>query len=309
MSPDPALAPQPSPAGTRGDRIGYGAVHLDVVDLERSLGFWRELIGLEELASPEGEVRLGVEDRALVVLRSGAVTPVRRGHAGLYHLAIHLPDAAEFARVLVRLAEANVPQAPTDHIFSKATYLNDPDGIMLELTLETPERYGSIEIGPHTVTILDSEGRRRGATEPLDVAAAIAPLAGGEVQGPLPAGSYIGHVHLHVGDLQAAHRFYRDVIGFQEHAYMGPIGMADLGAGGGFPHRIALNDWQGTSARQAPHGTAGMRRFELILRDGELEQLAARAAATGILLAPGEGASASLEDPAGNSLTVVGAPA
>ena len=159
MSPDPALAPQPSPAGTRGDRIGYGAVHLDVVDLERSLGFWRELIGLEELASPEGEVRLGVGDRALVVLRPGAVRPVHRGHAGLYHLAIHLPDAAEFARVLVRLARANVPQAPTDHIFSKATYLNDPDGIMLELTLETPERYGSIEIGPRTITILDSEGR------------------------------------------------------------------------------------------------------------------------------------------------------
>ena len=207
--------------------------------------------------------------------------------------------------MLVRLARANVPQAPTDHIFSMATYLSDPDGIMLELALETPERYGSIEVGPRTITILDSEGRRRGATEPLDVAAAIAPLAGGEVEGPLPAGSYIGHVHLHVGDLQAAHHFYRDVIGFREHAYMGPIGMADLGAGGDFPHRIALNDWQGAGARQAPPGTAGMRRFDLILRDGGLEQLAARAAAAGVPLVPAEGATASLEDPAGNSLSVV----
>ena len=52
-----------------------------------------------------------------------------------------------------------------------------------------------------------------------------------------------------------------------------------------------------------------MRRFELIVRDGELEELAARAAAAGIPLGPQEGASISVEDPAGNSLTVAGAEA
>src|SRR5271166_4945484 len=296
---------QPTSSGSRtGDTIAYGAVHLDVVELERSLAFWRDLIGLGELPSPPGEMRLGVDGHPLVVLHPDAERAAGRGHVGLYHLAIHLPDEVEFARVLVRLGRARVAQSPTDHIFSKATYLHDPDGILL--TLETPERAGSIEIGPHSVSILDSDGRRRGATEPLDVAAAIAPLAGGDAQLPLAPGSFVGHVHLHVPDLQAAHSFYRDVIGFREHTYMTPIGMADLSAGGRFPHRIAINDWQGAGARQAPPGTAGMRRYELLVPDREqLEELAGRAAAAGIALSHDEEGSSSLVDPAGNEITVV----
>src|SRR5271166_6546981 len=177
--------PSLTPDLVRADRITYGAVHLDVCDLPRSLSFWRDLIGLDEISCAAAEASLGVDGRPLVVLRSGAVRPAARGHAGLYHLAIHLPDAVEFARVLTRLLQARVPQSPTDHIFSKATYLNDPDGIMLELTLETPERYRSIEVGPHTVVMFDSDGRRRSATEPLDVGAAVAPLGGEGWEMPL----------------------------------------------------------------------------------------------------------------------------
>lgn len=305
MSTHPDTTIAPAPGDLRRDRIAYGAVHLDVIDLRRSLAFWRDLIGLGELPSAPGEARLGVEDRALIVLRPGAVRPAARGSTGLYHVAIHLPNAREFARILVRLAVAGVPQSPTDHIFSEATYLHDPDGILLELTLETPERYGSMEIGPRTVDIFDSEGRRRGPTEPLDVAAAIAPLAGGEPQGPMPSGSYVGHVHLHVADLEAAYGFYRDVVGFDEHAYMAGIGMADLSAGGDFPHRIALNDWHGSTARQAPAGTAGMRSYELIVRDGgQLDAIAGRAAAAGLALPPAETGALAIDDPAGNRVTV-----
>ena len=93
------------------------------------------------------------------MLHPGATRGPLRGHAGLYHVAIHLPNEEEFARVLARLAAARVPQAPTDHVFSKATYLSDPDGIQLELTLETPERMSEIEIGPASLVIRDSDGR------------------------------------------------------------------------------------------------------------------------------------------------------
>ena len=72
-----------------------------------------------------------------------------------------------------------MPQSPTDHIFSKATYLNDPDGILLEVTLETPERFRSIETDSGAPYMVDSEGQRRAPTEALDVAAAIAPLGDG----------------------------------------------------------------------------------------------------------------------------------
>ncbi len=303
MSTHPAVTAVSTPANLRSDRITYGAVHLDVVDLERSLSFWRDLIGLRVLAAAHGQTHLGVDGRVLLVLHPGAERPAGRGRLGLYHVAIHLPDAVEFARIMVRLAQARVPQSPTDHIFSKATYLYDPDGIMLELTLETPERFGSMEVGPGRVGIIDNEGRFRGATEPLDVEAAIAPLAGGETGLPLPTGTYVGHVHLHVADLPGAFGFYRDVVGFDEHAYLGEIGMADLSAGGGFPHRLAINNWSGPRAQQAPPGMAGLRRFELTLRAaGGLDALIDRAAAAGSLTSTTDGGSVSLRDPAGNEI-------
>jgi catechol 2,3-dioxygenase len=311
MVTEPSTLTPPGPAATAADRIAYGAVHLDVCELPRSLAFWRDLIGLSVLDADGGEAQLGVGGRALVVLHAGAARPVGRGHAGLYHVAIHVPDATEFARVLVALSRGRVPQSPTDHIFSKATYVRDPDGIMLELTLETPERCRSIEITDNTIVLYDSDGRPRAGTEPLDIAAALAPLAREDVGVALAPGSYVGHVHLHVGDLAAAYAFYRDVVGFQEHALMASIGMADLSAGGAFPHRIAINDWHGRGARQAPAGTAGMRGFELILRgDGALDALAARAAAadscTGLV--PGVAADSRtglvLTDPAGNRIVV-----
>ena len=305
MSAQPDPATHQAIASLAGERITYGAVHLDVVDLERSVGFWREVIGLEELPSPGDDAHLGAGGRVLLVLHPGARRAVQPGDAGLYHLAIHVPDAYEFARTLVRIGEARVPQSPTDHIFSKATYLKDPDGILLEITLETPERFRSIETTSGTPYMVDSEGQRRAPTEALDVPAAIAPLGDGDAGGPLAGGSYIGHVHLHVPDLRAANDFYRDVIGFREHAYMGAIGMADLSAGGPFPHRVAVNNWHGPRALQPASGTAGMRHYELLLREeGEVSRLAARAQQAKISASDAQGETVQLSDPAGNRIAV-----
>ncbi len=301
-SPVPERPPVFDPQVERRDDITYGAVHLDVADIERSLPFWRDAVGLQVLASPDGTTNLGVPGRTLIVLHPGARFPAGRGTAGLYHVAIHVADAVEFARVLARLQLAGVPQSPTDHVFSKATYLRDPDGIMLELTLETPERFGSIELSPTSVVVRDNEGRRRNPTEALDLESALRPLADHDPRGPLAAGSFVGHVHLHVPQLPDAFAFYREVLGFSEHAYMESIGMADLSAGGVFPHRLALNNWQGPTARQPQPGTAGLRHFELVLR----EQSAFDALRTRVGDPPldSETASVLLDDPAGNTIAV-----
>ena len=290
-----------------GETLAHGAVHLDVTDLDRALGFWRDLLGLAELGGGPGEgVRLGAGDRELLVLHAGAVRGPQRGHSGLYHLALHLPDEREFGRVLARLGAARYPQAPTDHIFSKATYLDDPDGIGLELTLETPERVREMEARGSEMRIVDSDGRPRRPVEPLDVAEVMSHLDGAELDAPLPDATKVGHVHLHVADLQREFEFYRDAIGFQEHTFL-LIGMADLHAGGRFPHRMALNVWQGPGAPQPPAGTAGLRHFTVVARDPAglaaiHERLAAAGAeveetATGLFVA----------DPAGNRFALAAA--
>lgn len=293
------------PAGLSpgADSIAYGSVQLDVVDGERSLGFWRDLLGLVEVAASDG-VALGVDGRALIVLHPGARRGSLRGHAGLYHVALHLPGETELARVIARLAARRVPQAPTDHVFSKATYVSDPDGIGVELTVETPERFAGMVVDRTSVVIVDSEGRRRRPTEPLDVRELLALLADDDLDRPLPSGTCVGHVHLHVGHLEDAWRFYRDVVGFEEHQFLAALGMADLGAGGRFPHRLALNVWQGPGATQPPSGTAGLRRFELVVPDEEVltgirERLEEAGASYDL-----DGGSVVTHDPAGNTVSV-----
>ncbi len=300
---DPATVPDTRSPGS--DRILYGAVHLDVTDLRRSVAFWRDTIGLRAVEADGPGAALGVDDRPLVVLHPGAERGVGRADAGLYHLAVHLPDAGEFARVLARLIAARAPQSPTDHVFSQATYLRDPDGILLELTLETPERFRSLEIGSDDIVMFDSDGRRRRPTEPLDVETALAHLGERDPLAAMPDGAFVGHVHLHVPDLRAAADFYRDVVGFDEHAYMAPFGMADLSAGGRFPHRIAMNDWLGPGARQPRRGTAGMRHFELELRDpGAEAAVLARADAAGVPVACDAHGVVTLTDPAGTRIAI-----
>lgn len=291
-----------------GETIAHGAVHLDVTDLPRALAFWRDLLGLAPLGGGEadGVARLGAGGRELIVLHAGAERPPQRGHSGLYHVALHLPDAREFARVIARLAAARYPQAPTDHIFSQATYLDDPDGIGLELTLETPERVTEMEVRGAEFRIVDTEGRLRRPVEPLDTAAVFSHLGDAALDEPLPAGTKVGHVHLHVGDLEQANAFYRDQLGFEEHTFL-LLGMADLHAGGRFPHRMALNVWQGRGAPQPPAGTAGLRHFTIVARDAAgLAAIRSRLEAAGIDLEV-DGDAVFARDPSGNRFALAAA--
>jgi catechol 2,3-dioxygenase len=239
----------------------FGPVHLDVVDRHRSLRFWRDVVGLRLVSEERDAVSLGTSREVLVVLRPGATSPVRRGHAGLYHVAIHLPSEPEFGRVLGRLLAHRWPIAPTDHTVSKAIYLNDPDGIGLELTLETPDRVASNRIIGTRIELVDKEGRAHGPSEPLETAALLTAVPERDFEPPVPDGTTVGHLHLHVSDLDAGLHFYRDQIGMLEHQHAPQLGFFDVHAGGTFPHRIAANIWQGIGASQSPPGTTGLRYF------------------------------------------------
>lgn len=245
------------------DRLTYGAVHLNITDMDRSLVFWRDLLGLAELGTGEdGAVRLGVADAELVVLHPGATQPVQRGYSGLYHLAFHMPSEAEFARVLARLLAARHPVAPSDHITHWAFYFDDPDGINIEVAFETIDRLGSMEIVGGRPQLLDSEGRQHAMTEPLGLEEVFSFREDEDLARPMPEGTRIGHVHLYVADVEAAKGFYEEV-GFSVNMDATGIGFADFSLGGTFPHRIATNIWQGAGAPQTPAGTAGMHHFEL----------------------------------------------
>jgi catechol 2,3-dioxygenase len=257
-------APPPAilPADTR-----LGAVHLAITDTRRALAVWRDLLGLTALGEEGGAIRLGAGGRTLVVLEPGAARPVVPHTSGLYHVAIHVPARVELARVIARLFAARYPNSPTDHLVTETTYLWDPDGNGIEVTFETPWR-GRFTVVDGQPAAVDTAGNVRSGRDPVDLDSLFSELATEEsLEAPLPTGSRVGHVHLHVADIGAAMHFYRDVLGFQEQMLMPQFQMGDVTLPNYVPHIIAFNTWAGRGVPPAPAAASGLRFFTITLPD------------------------------------------
>ncbi|HEX5167245.1 MAG TPA: VOC family protein [Thermomicrobiales bacterium] len=291
----------PTVTSTNADFATFGAIHLDVTDGERSLGFWRDLVGLDLLSVNGDVLHLGVAGRDLIVLHPGAGGPVVREAAGLYHLSFHLPSLEDFACAFARLEAADYFQYPTDHGTHLANYVDDPDGIGLEFAFETTSEQRVAWNGLPGFEHND-DGDNWSARDPRYVAWLRFHASNGDTRIELPAGTVVGHIHLRAADLDAALAFYRDAIGFTVNSDGRPKGFFDMSAGGTFPHRLACNNWESAGHPQRPAGTAGMRAFTLQFRSADaLERAIAylEAAGNGIDRQPGD---ALVTDPSGTRL-------
>jgi catechol 2,3-dioxygenase len=237
-----------------------GAVHIAVTNGELATRFYRDYVGLTELPSEGSEIRFGAGGRELVVLHPGAERPVVKGTSGLYHLALLVPDRRELARVISRLGALGWDQYPTDHVMTKANYLWDPDGNGIEIYTESPED-GTMGFGNGTFVAYDKDGRPRSGRDPIDLEELFSHLGKDDrIEAPMPAGTKMGHVHLHVADVKEALRFYHDLVGFD---IMGEVPGVGFVSAGGYHHHVGLNTWAGRGARPAPPGSAGLRQFTI----------------------------------------------
>ena len=250
-----------------------GEVTLAVSSLDRSLAFYTEVLGFRLHTQSGTTAALGA-NQTDVLLRleqlPGAIPKPRRS-SGLYHVAILVPDRAALGRSLRRLAAREWPlTGASDHLVSEAVYLNDPDGLGLEIYRDRPRDTWLFD-GPE-VTM---------ATEPLDVNE-IARAAGAEAPWTgLDGATRIGHVHLHVPDLQQAEALYCDRIGFTPtlRRYPGALFVA----AGGYHHHLGLNVWAGAGAPPPPEHAVGLHRFTIEARGlapGEVLDPATRVAIT-----------------------------
>jgi catechol 2,3-dioxygenase len=240
----------------------FGPLRVAVTDGDRALLVWRDLVGLTEIGRGDGTIALGAGGRPLIVLEPGAERPVVQHTSGLYHVAIHVPTRKELARVTARLIAARYQNSPTDHLVSEAVYLWDLDGNGIEITFETPWR-GTFKSDGDTFYALTPDGRRHSGRDAIDVRGLLAELnESDDLRAPLPAGTRVGHVHLHVGDLEKAAAFYGPTIGFEPLMFNRRVRMGDVGLGYQ-PHAIAFNTWAGTGVPQAPPGSSGLRHFTI----------------------------------------------
>jgi catechol 2,3-dioxygenase len=117
-----------------------GAVHLTVADLERSLDYYRQAVGLEVLEHAAGRASLGEGGIELLQLVEEPGARPALGHTGLYHFALLVPERLDLARWLAHAARDRVPLVGlSDHFVSEALYLSDPDGNGIELYVDRPE--------------------------------------------------------------------------------------------------------------------------------------------------------------------------
>jgi catechol 2,3-dioxygenase len=294
MSPHPAE--QLLPDGAR-----LGAVHLNVTDGENQKRFWTRYIGLSVISESENGIELGIDSDPLIVLHPGASSPVVPRRTGLYHVAIHVPTQKELARLAARLYGLGWEHSPTDHTETMATYTSDPDGNGIEITFETPDR-GSLARGEADYAAILADGTVRSGTEPLDVDMLLSALDDSDdLNAPMPTGTRIGHIHVHVNDIEAARSFYIEQLGLGDMRWFDRFRMSDFSLTTSYvPHALAINTWNGTSAQSRPKGTAGLRHWELLVNDvPDLHLLSERLSEAGTVHNL-EGSSLRVQDPAGN---------
>jgi catechol 2,3-dioxygenase len=269
------------------DALRLGPVHLTVTDVDRSVAFYQQALGLRVHAHRAARAELGDGHEVVLVLREDAQAQPAGRHAGLYHYALLYPSREELARAAMRLARTRTAiQGASDHGTHEAIYLPDPDGIGIELAADRPR-----EAWP-----TPEEEFSRGGPLPLDEASLLGLAGDGEVPAHVGPGLRMGHVHLHVGDVERGLGFYRDLLGFEVWAQ---LPTAAFVSAGGYHHHLAFNTWMGRGVAPAPTHAVGLARWTVQLPStADVDAVAARLKSAG--LAPDRSANGfQIDDPWG----------
>lgn len=235
-------------------RIGH--VGIVITDLERSVKFYKDILGLEEISQNGGVADLGVGGRLLLRL-----TEVKQAipiglTAGLYHFAILVPSRYHLALSLRRILEAQTPiDGFANHIVSESVYLPDPDGNLIEVYADRPKEEWHDAVGNLRITV-----------EPLDLSGVMAELEGkSALWNGLDARTVMGHIHLFVSHLKPAENFYTAVLGF--HHMADYRGSASFVAADGYHHHVGMNVWRGIGVPPAPARSVGLDYFTIVIPD------------------------------------------
>ncbi len=295
MLPTREILPQSSMVVPLHPSVEVGTVTLKVADLQRSLAFYTQTIGLQALNQDATSAVLGAGSRPILRLEEVAgAQPQPANTTGLYHAAILFPDRRSLARKIAQLVTKRISPGYADHLVSEAFYLSDPDGNGLELYRDRP-RHEWMWTGKQV----------KMASDPIDFEDFFAEIKDENVESEspaAPAGTKLGHVHLRAADIPQAEAFYHGVLGFDVTASL--HGALFLSAGG-YHHHIGLNTWQSRGGRPPIEPSAGLREFSILLPDrAELERLVKQIQSAGLPVEQGLD-TALVKDPFENRIRLV----
>jgi catechol 2,3-dioxygenase len=244
------------------DEINLVPISLTVSDLNRSLSFYHDILGLELRNHTRNQAVLGTEHSPeLILLTENPRVRLEPGRTGLYHFALRLPNRQELAHALASLLEADWPlEGYSDHGVSEAVYLADPDQNGIEIYRDRPRDHWPVV-----------NGQLQMVTDPLDIQGLMSELDGQKRRHvALPSETSLGHIHLRVASISKSEEFYCGVLGFQLMQRFG--NSAGFVSTGGYHHHIGFNTWQSAGAQPPSPEAAGLRYFGLRLPDNDALQ-------------------------------------
>jgi catechol 2,3-dioxygenase len=242
----------------RKPHIYVSQVDLKVEDLERSLSFYQDMIGFKILNKTNEKAILSADGikPLLSIEQPKDVKPKQPRTTGLYHYALLLPNRAELGKVIQHMINSSYPiQGASDHLVSEALYLADPDGNGIEIYADRPSSTWKWENEEVIMT-----------TDRLDIEGLIQEANGEKWEG-LPKATIMGHIHLHVSELQETYEFYCKGLGFNLVNRFG--NQALFISTGGYHHHIGLNTWNGVGAPPPSNESVGLKRFTLVFPNEE----------------------------------------
>jgi catechol 2,3-dioxygenase len=274
-------------------RVDLGPVDLVVADRARSTAYYRDAIGLRVLAEEEAAVTLGADAPLVRLVEEPDARPAA-DEAGLFHLALLVPDRADLARWTQHAADERVPlEGASDHVVSEALYLRDPDGHGIEIYADRDR------------AIWDGRVQDLMTTLPLDLPDLLALVDPAAPFDGLPAATRMGHIHLQVSDLPASVAWYRDVLGLDLVATYGP--QAAFLSSGGYHHHVGANTWRSAGAAPAGPGTARLLRAAIGIPESQLGAVVDRVRRAGGAM-DSEDDAILVRDPSGIPLALVALP-
>lgn len=267
-----------------------GHVHLCVTDIRESLHFYTEILGFQKHNESTNLAELTADGKTTLITieQPEGIRPKQPRRTGLYHYAILLPDRPALADVLKHLMKMNYAlHGASDHLVSEAVYLADPDGNGIELYIDRPADQWTWR-----------KGEVRMATERLDAEDLFKEETGAWTG--MPAGTVIGHIHLHVSELAKIRRFYVEGLGFDvvNSQYGSQVLFISTG---GYHHHIGLNTWAGEGAPAPAPDTAGLAYYTICLPQSMVEQTIGQLKSIGATVRE-EAETWFTEDPSGNTI-------
>ncbi|MDT2736445.1 VOC family protein [Enterococcus pseudoavium] len=238
-----------------------GRVALKVANLEKMTRFYQDVIGLQVLDQNTSQSTLGIRDTVLLELHKVQAPLPVTPKTGLYHVAFLLPSRKDLGNALLHYLQVDAPLiGASDHGYSEALYLTDPEGNGIEVYYDKPQSEWDIR----------ADGEIVGVTLEMDAEAVIA--AGDNRWTGFPMGTTVGHVHLKVADLMQTEQFFTEVLGLSLKNNFGD--QAKFFATGDYHHHIGSNIWLGKNIPAMTENDLGLDYFSFTVpNQAELDRL------------------------------------